>query len=165
MTYPQPCSTYTRNNFLFDCILIFQGFNTLFSSKIDYLSFSYTFFKSHVTWMLAFNTVMLHGSFRDGLQYLVNFLGKVLQGHTSAIVYRSLHYILLLTLETKSGCRRREDSGCDRQGTGPWWASVMSKYKEPNILSLVKSCSSLIHLDQSHSTIFQPRKESFSGLY
>lgn len=44
MLYPQPYSTYTINNYLFNCILIFQECNTVFSFKIGYLNFSYTFF-------------------------------------------------------------------------------------------------------------------------
>lgn len=49
MLYPQPCSTYTINNYLFNCILIFQECNTVYSFKIGYLNFSHPFFLSHVT--------------------------------------------------------------------------------------------------------------------
>jgi len=43
----------------------------------------------------------------------------MLCGLESDIVYRSLHYVLLVTSETKSRCSRKEDSGLGGQGTGP----------------------------------------------
>lgn len=46
MLYPQPCSTYTINNYLFNCILIFQECNTVYSFKIGYLNFSCPLFLS-----------------------------------------------------------------------------------------------------------------------